>query len=174
LWGAREPRRLRLLGRRPMPDLMLWDSSTNVDVDVTVHEHVKVTKHEADPAKQFSRATVKRQDSAYLRCLHPCDAQGQPLPDCVGGPPHLRKRAWQDQQQCLGPTLDALWRAEGKSIQGMGNKKQIRNGHRYVKSGGQGGKRPRTAKDTEPAWLHLDAQPAAAARLGRAVQRHNG
>ena len=52
---------------------------------------LRLTKHELDKDKQFSRAAVKRQDCAYLRALHPCNGEGIPLPDCVGGIPCLRK-----------------------------------------------------------------------------------
>ena len=70
---------------------------------------LRFTKHELDKDKQFSRAAVKRQDCAYLSALHPCNGEGIPLLDCVGGIPFLRKWLWQDHQQCFGPTLDVVW-----------------------------------------------------------------
>ena len=99
------------------------------------------------------------------------DDDGKPLPGCEGGPPHLRARFWQDHQQCMGASLKAVWEADGAAIQGIGERKRIRNGHRYVKMGGHGGKRARRAKFREPKWLHPDARPAKRVKLEQSVQR---
>jgi hypothetical protein len=150
---------------------MSFDSSTNVDIDLCVKDQCNATKSETDLDKHFSRDTVRRQDRAYLRVLHPCDAQGAPLPDCVGGPPHLRARCWQDHRQCLGVATDVVWQADGKAVQGVGERKKIRSGHRFVATGGQGGHRRRYHEDSEPKWLHPDAKSARATRIARSAQR---
>ena len=105
-----------------LPEVVCWDSSSNVDVDLCVHDQCDATKHETDEDKQFTRATVKKQDSAFLRTLHPVGDDGKPLPGCEGGPPHLRKRVWQDHQQCMGPALETVWGADGAAVQGVGGR----------------------------------------------------
>ena len=153
---------------------MSFDSYANVDIDLCVKDQCNATKSETDEDEQFSRDAVRRQNSAYLRTLHPCDAQGVPLPDCVGGPPHLRARCWEDHCQCLGVALDVVWQANGKAVQGVGERKKIRHGHRFVATGGQGGARPQHAEERVVKWLHRDAKPARQQRVARAVQRAKG
>ena len=114
---------------------------------------------------------MKRQDSAFLRVLHPTDADGAPLPGCEGGPAHLRARYWKDHQECMSSALKTVWQADGAAVQGVGEKKKIRYGRRFVATGGQGGKRPQHAKFREPKWLHPDARPAKVAKVERSVQR---
>ena len=70
--------------------------------------------------------------------------------------------------------MDVVWKEDGRAVQGLGNRKTIRNGHRFVALGNAGGKRPRIAKVRTPPWLHPDAQPAKRARIERSVQRHRG
>ena len=149
----------------------IWDSSCNVDVDLIVLDQINATKHETDEDKQFSRSSVKRQDRAYLNVLNPCDADGNPLPDCVGGPPVLRKRLWEDHQQCLGSALDVVWKADGIAVQGVGERKKIRNGRRFVPTGGRGGARPKEAVARTPPWLHPYATDAKKRKIERSVQR---
>jgi hypothetical protein len=164
-------------GLRPpgnLPEVVCQDSSCNVDIDLCVHDHMHATKHEPDEDKQFSRATVKRQDSAFLRVLHPTDAEGQPLPGCKGGPAHLRKRYWKDHQECFSSSLFTVWEADGAAVQGVGEKKKIRYGRRFVPTGGKGGPRAQHAEFHEPEWLHPDARPAKAAKLERSVKRARG
>ena len=94
--------------------------------------------------------------------------------DCVGGIPFLRKRLWQDHQQCFGPALDVVWAAYGIAVQGNGERKKIRNGRRFVPTGGRGGARPKVAKERTPPWLHPDARPAKQAKIAQSVQRAMG
>ena len=161
-------------GNRPpgnLPEVVCQDSSCNVDIDLCVHDHMHATRHEPDQDKKFDRTTVKRQDSAFLRVLHPTDADGAPLPGCEGGPAHLRARYWKDHQECMSSALETVWQADGAAVQGVGEKKKIRHGRRFVATGGMGGKRPQHAKFREPKWLHPDARPAKVAKVERSVQR---
>ena len=74
----------------------------------------------------------------------------------------------------MSSSLKTVWQADGAAVQGVGEKKKIRYGRRFVATGGQGGKRPQHAKFREPEWLHPDARPAKAAKLERSVQRTRG
>ena len=53
----------------------------------------------------------------------------------------------------------------------QGERKKIRNGRRFVATGGQGGARPQHAEERVVKWLHPDAKPARQQRVARAVQR---
>ena len=70
--------------------------------------------------------------------------------------------------------MKTVWEVDGIALQGIGDKKRIRNGHRYVKGKGRGGKRPKEVKFREPEWLHPHAQPAKRLKLEQSVQRAGG
>ena len=78
---------------------------------------------------------------------------------------------WEDHQQCLGPALDVVWKADGIAVQGVGERKKIRNGRRFVPTGGRGGARPKEAVARTPPWLHPYATDAKKRKIERSVQR---
>ena len=68
----------------------------------------------------------------------------------------------------------AARQADGKAVQGVGERKKIRSGRRFVATGGQGGHRRRYAEEKEPKWLHPDAKLARQQRIAQSAQRARG